>query len=273
MKPSITVVSLKGSERRNGNISKVLLQQGQGFQYFDAIDGYNDKSLTKHFIFRPSFFSPAYRYREKSISNLEIACTLSHFLAIKRHYDAGTKDPLLVFEDDTIPCNLDFDLFELVLKRIPDNAATVQFAITPPETIDAMANSVIKHGSLFLQKNGPYSLRISDEIFPCHCTAAYFISHEAIEWIARSWFDEEKVIFPCAENLLSENAALLADQLLFQAATSNGLHSYACAVPLFTTAAEESTLHPDHIEGHKVARDCALNWNKRLGSRIRSVLS
>lgn len=44
----------------------------------------------------------------------------------------------------------------------------------------------------------------------------------------------------------------------------DGGRGYVCTVPIVTTTANESTLHPDHVIWHEEARDTGLGWFSRL---------
>jgi GR25 family glycosyltransferase involved in LPS biosynthesis len=250
--------------RRRQNISDHLIGKGMYFDFFDALDGNSLANIDAHFVCGESFLEETFSYRERKIEPAELACTLSHMQAIQGAWTAGRKGPLLVLEDDAILCPTDTHLLEKVIQFIPHDAAYVQFALTPTNTIIKLGAYFAEGGEVFAEKTSPISLTIGNDGLNCHCTAAYLITNVGMQTISDAWFDGDMLIFPCKKDSVKNNVSLVADRFVYQAASSRGGVGYVCTVPMFTTAATESSIHPDHVHWHEEARDTALDMFSSL---------
>jgi hypothetical protein len=180
--------------------------------------------------------------------------------AIQGAWLNGQRGPLLVLEDDAMFCSTDMTILKQVTRHAPADAAYIQLALTPANTIAKLGEHFEQGGSLFLPKDSPITVRANNEILGCHCAAAYLITEIGMRAISEHWFDEGITIFPCQELDLIHNVDLVADRFVYEACTSHGGRGYVCAVPVVTTTANESSLHPDHVVWHEEARDTALGW-------------
>jgi hypothetical protein len=255
------VISLAAMPQRRGAIAGDLNALGLDFAFFDAVDG-RDGDVSGHVVCRPDSPHRAYTHRERPVSAAELACTLSHMLAIGNAWENGQRGPLLMLEDDALFC-AKRAVVEAVIARAPADAAYVQLALTPTATITHLADHA-RQGGLFTPKSGPITVQMPDGTLGCHCTAAYLITQAGMRAIAQNWLEGDRVILPCEPGELGHNVALVADRLVYQAASSQGARGYVCNLPLVTTRADESTLHPDHVAWHQEARDAALSCYEEL---------
>jgi len=262
----VQVISMVSSPQRRTTIADHLSAVGLPFRFFDAVDG-RAGGVAQHFVCRPDFPLRAYTYRDRPVDAGELACTLSHMRAIRRAWAQGVRGPMVILEDDALLCG-PLDILSAILERAPKDAAYVQLALTPTATITQLAEYAQQGGGLFTPKCGPITVQLPDTTAGCHCTAGYIITPIGMRAIAEMWFEGDCAIFPCAEAELAHNVALVADRLLYQAAVSQGGVGYVCNVPLVTTTAQESTLHPDHGAWHAEARDAALSWFAALAPLV-----
>ena len=258
------VISMTKSEARRATIKNHLDIYGLPFQFFDALDGGLSGGAWTHFTCRPDRSGKDYAFREREVSHNELACTLSHMQAIQTAWFDGQRETLLVLEDDAMFCTTDTTILKLVASHAPADAAYIQLALTPANTITKLGEHYERQGNLFLPKDSPITIRANNEILGCHCTAGYLITEIGMRSISEIWFDGPSVIFPCEESSVVHNVDLVADRFLYEAATSLGGRGYVCTVPIVTTTANESTLHPDHVIWHEEARDTGLGWFSRL---------
>ena len=265
----IRVVSMESSSDRRSVTESHLREIGLDFIFFDAVDGISEQSISSYFTCKPDFLPRAYSRRKTAVTTRELACTLSHMRVIRQAWLEHPQEPLLVLEDDVLFCTKDLTLTEYIFAKIPDDAAYAQFALTPAKIITLLGQQFKKDGSLFIAKSGPASIALNDHVYGCHCAAAYLVTPLGMRSVASQWFDEgDRAIFPCAANELTHNVALVADRLVYQAASSQGAIGYACSAPLATTVAFESTIKssrdsthkPARLAGHQEARDMALTW-------------
>lgn len=268
MKLTVRVVSLQSSRERREATTAHLGELGLPFRFADAIDGDDADQVARAFACRPDHFSPAFTHRPHPVSRRELACTLSHMLAILRYRQEGHAGPLLMLEDDVLFCGPDTRLLQALLSRLPPDAGYLQLAVLPVATIDALAEDYQRGGELLVAKSGPCSVPAGGREHGCHCTAAYLLTEAGIHAISERWFEGDRVIFPCTEAQLVHNVALVADRLVYQAAASQGATGYTAALPVVTSRALESSLHPMHVEWHREARDSALRWFAALSPRI-----
>lgn len=258
------VISMTKSKARRATIKNHLDICGLPFQFFDALDGGLTGGAWKHFTCRPDRSAKDYAYREREVSHSELACTLSHMQAIQTARFDGQRETLLILEDDARFCSTDLTILEQVVQHAPADAAYIQLALTPAITIAKLGEYFEQGGNLFLPKDSPITIRANNEILGCHCTAGYLITEIGMRSISEIWFDGLSVIFPCEESSVAHNVDLVADRFLYEAAAARGGRGYVCTVPIVTTAANESTLHPDHVIWHEEARDTGLGWFSRL---------
>ena len=273
MMPFIVVISLKSSHERRQRISVHLHGLGLEFEFFDAVDGDDADTLVNSFVTRSDFFAPSYTFRSESISNRELACTISHMRAISHVWSTKRAAPVLVLEDDAILLAADASLIEAVFSKLPADACYLQLALTPAGLIGVLAESYHIGGDMLVAKSGCCAVELGGNIIGCHSAGAYLLTEKGMRQIAELWFEGDRCIFPCGHEQLNNNVALVADRLVYHAATSGGGRGYVCSFPMATTTALDSTLHPAHVPWHSEARDMAYKWSNILRSRILSSLN
>jgi hypothetical protein len=184
--------------------------------------------------------------------------------AIRQAWQTGLPGPLLILEDDALFCSNDRVFLEALLAQAPADAAYVQFGLNPASTIARLGEYFRQGGRLHVAKTSPISMTLAGSTLSCHCTSGYLITAIGMQAISEHWFEEERAIFPCDVGEIASNVALVADRLIYEAAVSQGGVGYVCAVPIVTTLAVESYLHPDHVPWHQEAREAALQWFETL---------
>ena len=252
-----------------------LNQRRLKWRFVDAIDGDDKILLRRSFRFELGEGPRIYQqtHRKKPISDRELACTLSHFLAIKEAWCDRSPLALIVEDDFEFGVTQPGDIMQ-ILEELPADAAYVQLIVVPAATIRALVAHHDSSDCLFVRKHDDDPTRFAEGSLvslSCHSTSAYLITELGISAIAENFFNNDTVLLPCGIQDFDTNIALLADRLVFQAATQGGGHGYACTLPTFLFEARDSLLHPSHLADHCEARQVAQLLSHRIGQRTRRV--
>ena len=108
----IRAVSMESSRDRRSVTESHLHEIGLDFIFFDAVDGFNEQSISSYFTCKPDFLPEAYSHRKTAVTTRELACTLSHMRVIRQAWLEHPQEPLLVLEDDVLFCSKDLTLTE-----------------------------------------------------------------------------------------------------------------------------------------------------------------
>jgi len=269
------VVSVPHCIGRRMRVTERLKQKGLKWRFVDAIDGDDSILLRKSFRFElgtgPRIYQPT--HRNKPISDRELACTLSHFLAIKQAWYDRSPMALIVEDDFEFGVTQPGDIIQL-LEELPADAAYAQLIVVPAATIRELAAHHDQSNCLFVRKNDDYPIRFEEGALvnlSCHSTSAYLITELGIASIVENFFDKDTVLLPCNIQDFDTNIALLADRLVFQAATRGGGRGYACTLPTFQYEGLDSLIHPSHLGDHREAMEVAKIHSHRIGERRRRV--
>jgi GR25 family glycosyltransferase involved in LPS biosynthesis len=260
------VVNMKKSQRRRSRMELHLSERRMKHRFVDAIDGDNVTTIQAAFTCNPGSTPRIYTPRESPIRNSELACTLSHMLAIRGAHSMGLRQ-VVICEDDIEIGDVEAGEIDTILAAMPPDAAYVQLCVTGDVTIHGLAQYYIEMGKLFAQKANDSPTRFVEKAIShlsCHCAAAYIITVAGMENICERFFDGSRVIFPCHEEEIKSNVGLVADRFVYQAAASECYPGYTCCAPTFLLEAAESLIHPNHLEGHREARSAAELCRKRI---------
>lgn len=258
--PDAFIVSLAGSHRRRRSASAQLGHLGIPHVFCDAIDGDDARSVYAAFDCGDMTLPRLYLHRDKPISPRELACSLSHFRAIRAAIEAGRRAAWILEDDVDFLCR-DASVFSRVLAAAPEDAAYIQFQVVPPDTIDALHDRFMATGALYQRKRRLNPFQFSDPAlaaFTCHGAVAYFLTEFGMRNIASRFLPDGRVRFPCAMAEVATNMGLVADKLVYWGATDEQHHGYVVSVPLVSTDAIDSYLHTDHLPEHRVARERAI---------------
>lgn len=260
------VISLEKMERRRSRIRNIFSELGIKYRFFDAMDGDDAIAVQDAFVCRPNSALRIYVARERPITSRELACSISHMRAIRHAYEAGLQK-VLVLEDDIDIGSVTPTELSAIVKMMPSNASYLQLSILPASTVKVLSEHYIDSGSLFAKKKDNPATLFSDvqfADFTCHCTAAYIITRSGMENICKKYFDGARVVFPCFDHEVTSNVGLVADKFIYQAAADSDNPGYACCMPLFATEAQDSLLHPDHIDDHRAGKNTVDFYRKLI---------
>ena len=155
------------------------------------------------------------------ISTYANACTTSHMKALQYFVDNIEDDRVIIFEDD-----VSFEFLPYISgnwsdfeKMLPDDYNVVQLAIITTHPLTTDLTQYLGHSS----------------------AAAYLIKKKAANEILRNYVSDGKV-------KLRWNIHPVADHAVYSLP-----HTYS--IPIFTYLNEDSTIHDDHLDLHKKAKD------------------
>jgi GR25 family glycosyltransferase involved in LPS biosynthesis len=250
------VVSMQKSERRRSRMEKALSERRIRHRFVDAVDGDDAAAVRAGFLCDPSLVPRIYKPRNKPISNHELACTLSHMLAIRRAHESGLRQ-VVICEDDVEFGDVEAGEIAGILAAMPADAAYIQLCASPAATVHGLAKHYIETGHMLAKKRNDHpTLFVENTLakLACHCAATYIVTEAGMRNVCDRFFDRDLVIFPCHEDEITSNVGLAADQFVYWAAADDLHPGYACCAPTFLLEAVDSLIHPDHVEGHGQAR-------------------
>jgi GR25 family glycosyltransferase involved in LPS biosynthesis len=253
------VVSMRKSERRRSRMEQELSERRIRHRFIDAIDGDDTAAVRAAFVCDSGFVPRIYVPRKEPISSRELACTLSHMVAIRRAHDIGLRQ-VVVCEDDIEIGDVDAEEIGSLLAAMPADAAYIQLCISNARTVQGLAKYYIETGQMFAKKINDQPTRFVEKALAnisCWSTATYIVTAAGIRNICDRFFDGSQVIFPCHEGEISYNAGLVADLFVYQAAVDEGHPGYACCAPTFLPEGVDSLIHSDHVERHMDTRRAA----------------
>jgi GR25 family glycosyltransferase involved in LPS biosynthesis len=237
-------------------------------RFVDAIDGDDPAAVRAAFTCDPDRWPRIYTRRERPMSYRDLACTLSHVLAIRGAHSMGLRQ-VVICEDDIEIGDVEAGEIDGILAAMPADAAYIQLCVLGAVTIHGLAKYYIETGQLFAQKATDQPIRFAEKAIShlgCHSTAAYIITAAGIQNVCERFFDGSRVIFPCHEGEIESNVGLMADRFVYQAAANERYPGYACCAPTFLLEGVDSLLHPSHVEGHRAARGAAELCRKLIGT-------
>jgi len=85
------VISTRKSERRRSRLEQELSERRIRHRFIDAIDGDDVAAVRAAFVCDLGFVPKIDAPRTRPLSSRELACTLSHMLAIRRAHDMGLR--------------------------------------------------------------------------------------------------------------------------------------------------------------------------------------
>jgi GR25 family glycosyltransferase involved in LPS biosynthesis len=262
------IINMKKSERRRSRMEQRLSERGIRHRFVDAIDGDDapivQASFTCNSGSKQRIYDP--ERKENPIRNSELACTLSHMLAIRDAHAMGLRR-VIMCEDDIEIGDVEAGEIGAILAAIPADAAYVQLCVLGPEVVHGLAQYYIEAGQSFAQKVIDPPTAFVDKALAhlgCYSTGAYIITAAGMQNACERFFDGSRVIFPCNEDEVRSNIRLIADRFVYQAAASERYPGYVCCVPTFLMEGEDSTLHPQYVEEHRECRSAAELWRKRI---------
>jgi GR25 family glycosyltransferase involved in LPS biosynthesis len=263
------VVNMKKSNRRRSRMEMQLSERRIKHRFVDAIDGDDAEAVQAAFTCNSSsslrIYTPGL-IRTRPISNSELACTLSHMLAIRRAHSLGVRQ-VLICEDDIEIGNVEAEEIAGILASMPADTAYFQLCVSGAGTIGGLAKYYFETGQWFVQKANDSPIKFVDKAIshlPCHCAAAYIVTSAGIQSICERFFDGSRVIFPCYKDEIKSNVGLVADRFVYQAAANERYRGYACCVPTFILEGADSILRPDRIEEIRAYRSAAEFWRKQI---------
>jgi GR25 family glycosyltransferase involved in LPS biosynthesis len=262
------VINMKKSDLRRSRMELQLSERRIKHRFVDAIDGDDATTVQAAFTCNPDSTHRIYTPRESPIRDSELACTLSHMLAIRGALSMGLRH-VIICEDDIEIGDVQAGEIGGILAAMPADAAYVQLCILGAETIHSLAKYYFETGQLFARKANDRPTGFVEKAIShlsCHCAAAYIITAAGMQNICEQFFDGSRVIFPCRKDEIASNVGLVADRFVYQAAVNERYPGYACCTPTFLLEAAESLIHPNHVEWHKAARSAAEFCRKRIVS-------
>lgn len=268
------IVSMRKSERRRLRMEQELSERRIRHRFIDAIDGDDEAAVRSSFTCDPGFSPKLYTPRDIPISGRELACTLSHMQAIRRAHDLGLRQ-VVVCEDDIEITNVEAQEIVGILAAMPTDAAYIQLCTSLAETVQGLAKHFIETGQLFAKKRHGQPIKFAAEPLAdlkCHCTAAYIVTAAGMRNICQRFFDGCRVLFPCHEDEIGNNADLVADRFIYQGAANEWNPGYACCVPTFLIEAVDFIVHPDRLEIYRQTRSAAEFYRTLVAPAERSAL-
>lgn len=218
----VYVINLEARVDRRQYIEKILQKNNvTDYRIITAVDGASaDLSLFVHDV------------EKIEVTKLELACTVSHLIAIEAWLNESNSEYAIIIEDD-----LSFETVEYwdkSFKQFLDSIATVEYEVIQL----AISNDSM---SLDLHKRSIYD----------YSSTCYLIKRN----YAKKLIDKHKrgdrysFEFGCA--------LATAEPVLY--ASENGSYS----IPLFTYTTDfTSSIHQDHIDFHLLSRNKTLNYWK-----------
>lgn len=259
-KHKVYVINLDWDLQRKKTVTRSLSFLNLKFDFVRAVDGGFPLTLNALFACDVPGRQRIYSSRKKPITSKELACTLSHVRAIKLALAEGAEGAWIV-EDDVDFLENDFKFLEKIVSRAPANASYLQFQVSPMVTLRALSKRFTSENSLFEVKKvfPPVEFESPDMSgFTAHGAGAYFVTRVGLKNFASHLLSDGKVIFPCNYEDCSSNKWLIADKFIYWALSEAGAPGYAIRLPFMTTSAQNSRIHPDHVEGHYKARQAAI---------------
>jgi len=253
------VISTRKSERRRSRLEQELSERRIRHRFIDAIDGDDVAAVRAAFVCDLGFVPKIDAPRTRPLSSRELACTLSHMLAIRRAHDMGLRQ-VVVCEDDIEIGDVDAGEIVDILAAMPADAAYIQLHTLGAATVQGLAEYYIKTWQLFAKKKNDDPTKFTDKLLAnlsCHSVAAYVVTAAGMRNSSDRFFDGSRVLFPGHEEEISSNVGLIADRFVYQAAADERHPGYACCAPTFLEEGLDSLLHPDHLEQHREARSAA----------------
>jgi GR25 family glycosyltransferase involved in LPS biosynthesis len=267
------VVNLKQSERRRLRMEQQLSERRIRYRFVEAVDGDDIAAVRAAFVCHSGGAPRIYTPRKKPITSRELACTLSHMLAIRQAHDGGLRQAL-VCEDDLEIGDVDAGEMADILTAMPGDAGYVQLCILPAASVRGLARYHLDTRELFARKKSDQPTRFAEQAvldLSCHSTGAYIITAAGMRNVCDGFFEGPAVRFPCDEQEISSNVGLAADRFVFQAAANERHPGYAFCIPTFLLEGAESLIHPEHVGDHAQARDVARHWRALImGERVKS---
>jgi GR25 family glycosyltransferase involved in LPS biosynthesis len=275
-KSSIYVISLARADQRRSRVIERMKSRGVSYQLVEAVDGEITQELAASFRCAPDSPFHRYEHRQRPITGGELACTISHLNAIYNAYCAGV-ETALICEDDLDFGDTDAADLQFLVEMLPLDASCLQLCVNPGSTIKALVEYHISTGEIIIPKH-PENAVLFDHPrlrgYTCHSTQAYFITRAGMKAICERLFDRRKAVFPCSQQELLSNVALVADRLIYQTAMYDGLRSYVSCLPTLIMDGLDSLLHSDHLSGHQRAREEALRHTSLIKEyRFRKCIS
>jgi hypothetical protein len=248
-----------GSLRAEISVTLQALEQRIRYRFIDAIDGDDLAAVRAAFVYDLGLVPKIDAPRTRPLSNRELACTLSHMLAIRRAHDMGLRQ-VMICEDDIEIGDVDAGEIVSIRAAMPTDAAYLQLCILGAATVRGLAEYYMETGQLFAKKRNDDPTRFSETLLTnlrCHSVAAYIVTTAGMRNSCDRFFDGSRVLFPGHEDEINSNVGLIADRFVYQAAADERHPGYACCAPTFLEEGVDSLLHPDHLEQHREARRTA----------------
>lgn len=251
-------INREASQSRKHRMQARLERAGLRHSRVVAIDGDNANDVLDAICFDEKLTLPDER-RRHPINHKELACTASHYKAIFQAYEDGC-NVALILEDDVEPGWLSREWLDALLEQLPADCGIVQLAVVPDNSLKSLEKWAAVSGRSFIKKQSQFSIKTE---YPAlqnvsiHGASAYLIKRAAMaNVLARGATKHQLCLPPLSE--LANNAAVLADRLIYRDAIGNGLCSYALCHPIVTWETLDSELHPDHLPDHIATKQSSL---------------
>lgn len=214
-------INMDSSKNRYYYMKNLLLNLNVENSRISAIDGKKNKNLKD--AINIEF--------ERNLSNYEIACTLSHIKSIN-YLNNFKGDYFMICEDDIAFTNLKY--FNHDLKKIISDAPEFDILL-------------LFKSSILNYDNNKY-IKWNEDVFGTVC---YIVSRSGInKLISFAKYDFINKNFDFDKNIKFD----VADIFIY-----NRLNTFVYKYNFISTKFEESTIHPDHLEGHKLNNELHVN--------------
>jgi len=242
--PKISVpiyyINLPGSTERQKFMENQFNKHNiTNFKRINAVDGSQITFPMKYFKTKHDYSINGVKFwnnYSENINNKELACTLSHLLAIKTAYNDNLEHVIILEDDASLKLVPYWPLnFQQYIDRFPPNWQCVS----------------LFNQACYIEDDLPQFIHIRDKL--CWGAVAYIINRNGMKEVLDGMTDILIMDKNDPKNFNTQtHANFLSDVFVFNRIP----HCYTLKYPLFFPYNEskemDSTIHPDHTRDHKI---------------------